>query len=104
MKTLNKHAPRKLFEESINLVITIKLRKEIMKRSALKRRQNISNNPEIIKSHNKQSNYVVNLSRKVKTEYFQKTKYFLSNKTTNFDDKTMLVEVVSKNSRSRSSL
>ena len=43
-----------------------------MKWSALKKRANISNNPEIIKLYKKQRNYVVNLSRKVKTEYFQK--------------------------------
>ena len=43
-----------------------------MKRSALKKRANVSNNPEIIKLYKKQRNYVVNLSRKVKKEYFQK--------------------------------
>ena len=37
-----------------------------MKRSALKKRANISNNPEIIKLFKKQRNYFVNL-RKVKT-------------------------------------
>ena len=68
----------------------------------------------MIKLYKKQRNYVVNLSRKVKTEYFQKHmlhgassknfrkffKPFFSNKTTNFDDKIILVEkgeVVSKN-------
>ena len=41
-----------------------------MKRSALKKRTNISNNPEIIKLYkNKET---VNLSRKVKKEYFQR--------------------------------
>ena len=85
-----------------------------MKRSALKKKENISNNPEIIKLYKKQRNYVVNLSRKVKTEYFQNYmsqgasskifwkfyKPFFSNKTTNFTDKIILVEkgeVVSKN-------
>ena len=85
-----------------------------MKRSALKKGGNISNNPEIIKLYKKQRKYVVNLSRKVKTVYFQKhmphrasskkfwkfRKLFFSNKTTNFDDKIILVEkgeVVSKN-------
>ena len=43
-----------------------------MKRPDLKKRANISNNPEIIKLYKKQRNYVVNLSRKVKQEYFQK--------------------------------
>ena len=85
-----------------------------MERSALKKRVNISNNPEIIKLYKKQRNYVVNLRRKVKKKYFQKhmphgassknfwkfCKPFFSNKTTNFDDKIILVEkgeVVSKN-------
>ena len=52
--------------------ITKIFRKTIMKRSALKKRANISINPEIIKLYKKQRNYVVNLSIKVKTEYFQK--------------------------------
>ena len=85
-----------------------------MKTSALKKRENISNNPEIRKLYKKQGNYVVSLSRKVKKEYVQKhmphdassknfwklCKLFLSNKTNNFDDKIILVEkeeVVSKN-------
>ena len=38
----------------------------------MKKRANISNNPEIIKLYKKQRNYVVNLSRNVKKEYFQK--------------------------------
>ena len=80
----------------------------------MKKRANISNNSEIIKLYKKQRNSVVNLTRKVKTEYFQKQmphaasskkfwkfcKPFFSNKTTNFDDKIILVvkgEVVSKN-------
>ena len=42
-----------------------------MIRSALKKKVNISNNPEIIKLHKKQRNYV-DLSRNVKTEYVQK--------------------------------
>ena len=85
-----------------------------MKRSALKKRANISNNPKIIKLYKKQRNFVVNLSRKVKKEYFQKhmphgasskhfskfCKPFFSNKTNNFDNIIILVEkeeVVSKN-------
>ena len=43
-----------------------------MKQSVLKKRANISNNPEIIKLYKKQRNFIVNLSRKVRTEYFQK--------------------------------
>ena len=85
-----------------------------MKRSAQKKRANISNNPEIIKLYTKQRNYVVNLNKKVKKEYFQKHmshgasskhfwefgKPFFSNQTNNCDDKIILVEkgeVVSKN-------
>ena len=77
-----------------------------MKRLALRKRANVSNNPEIIKLFKKQRNYVVNLSRKVMKEYFQKhmlrgassknfwkfCKPFFSNKTNNFDDKIILVE------------
>ena len=72
-----------------------------MKRSALKKRANVSNNPEIIKLYKKQRNHVVNLSSKAKTEYFQKhmshgvssksfwkfCKPFFSNKTTNLTTK-----------------
>ena len=43
-----------------------------MKRLPLEKRANILNNPEILKLYKKQRNYVVHLSRKVKTEYFQK--------------------------------
>ena len=67
-----------------------------------------------IELYKKQRNYVVNLSRKVKKDYFQKDlphgsssknfwkfcKPFLTNQITNFDDKIILVEnekVVSKN-------
>ena len=111
-----KHGPlkAKLIRGNHKSFVTKNLRKAIMKRSALKKRANISNNPEIIKLYKKQRNYVVNLSRKVKTEYFQKhmsrgassknfwkfCKPFFSNKTTNFDDKIILVEkggAVSKN-------
>ena len=72
-----------------------------MKQSALKKRANVSNNPEIIKLYKKQRNHVVNLSSKAKTEYFQKhmshgvssknfwkfCKPFYSNKTTNLTTK-----------------
>ena len=118
VKTLNKHAPlkTKVIRGNHKSFITENLRKAIMKRSALKKRADISNNPEIIRLYKNQINYVVNLSRKVKTEYFQKhiphgassknfwkfCKPFFSNKTTNFDDKIILVEnreVVSKNEK-----
>ena len=118
VKTLNKHAPLKMKVTRGNhqSIITKNLRKAVMKRSVMKKRANISNNPEIIKLYKKQRNYVVNLSRKVKKEYFQKhmphgassndfwkfCKPFFSNKTNNFDNKIILVEkgeVVSKNEK-----
>ena len=51
MKTLNKHASLKteVIRGNHKSFITKTLRKTIMKRSALKKRANISNNPEIIK-------------------------------------------------------
>ena len=70
MRTLNKHAPLifKVTRENHKLFITKNLRKTIMKRSALKMRANISNNPEMVKLYEKQRNYVVNCTRKIKTE------------------------------------
>ena len=85
-----------------------------MKRSALKKRANVSNNREIIELYKKQRNYVVNLRRKDKTDYFQKhmphyassknflkfCKPFFTNKTTNFNNEIILMEkgeIVSKN-------
>ena len=82
-----------------------------MRRSALKKTSNNFNNPLAIELYIKQ--YVVNLSRKAKTGYFQKHmlhgsssknfqkfgKPFLTNQITNFDKKIMLVQnerVVSK--------
>ena len=87
-----------------------------MKWSTLEKRANISNKPEIIKLYKQQRNSVVNLSRKVKREHYQKhmphgapskifskfCKPFFSNKTISFDDKIILVEkgeVVSKNEK-----
>ena len=51
MKTLNENSPlkTKVIRENHKSFITTNLRKAIMKRSALKKRTNISNNPEIIK-------------------------------------------------------
>ena len=71
-KTLNKHVAlkTKVVRRNNKSFITKNMRKAIMKRSALKKRTNISNNPEIIKLYkNKET---VNLSRKVKKEYFQR--------------------------------
>ena len=55
MKTLNKHAPLKMKVIGGNhkSFITKNLRKAIMKRTALKKRANVSNNPEIIKLYKK---------------------------------------------------
>ena len=115
VRTLNKHAPlkTKVIRGNYKSFIIKNLRKAIMKRSALKKMANISNNPDI-KLYKKQRNYVSNLSGEVKVEYCQKHmthgassksfskfgKPFFSNKTTNFDDKIILVEKgeeVSKN-------
>ena len=56
VKTLNKHAPlkTKVIRGNHKSFITKNLRKAFMKRSALKKRENISNNPEIIKLQKKQ--------------------------------------------------
>ena len=58
VKTLNKHAPvkTKVIGGNHRSFVTKNLRKAIMKRSALKTRANISNNPEIIKLYKKQTN------------------------------------------------
>ena len=55
MKTLNKNAPlkTKVIRGNHKSFITKNLRKAIMKRSPLKKRANISNNPEIIKLYKK---------------------------------------------------
>ena len=57
-KTLNKRAPlkTKVIRGNPKSFITKNLRKLIMKRSALKKRASISNNPEIIKLYEKQRN------------------------------------------------
>ena len=56
VKTLNKHAPlkTKVIRGNHKSFITKKLRNAIMKRSALKKRANVSNNPEITKLYKKQ--------------------------------------------------
>ena len=55
MKTLIKHTPlkKKLIRGNHKSFITKKLEKAFMKRSALEKRENISNNSEIIKLHRK---------------------------------------------------
>ena len=66
---MNKHAPlkTKVIQGNLKSFITKNLRKAILKRPALKKRANISNNPEVITLSKKQRIYVVNLNRKVKT-------------------------------------
>ena len=51
VKTLNKYAPlkTKMIRGNHKSFITKNLKKAIIKRSALKKRANVSNNPEIIK-------------------------------------------------------
>ena len=68
VQTLNKHAPlkTKVIQGNLKSFITKNLGKAIMKRSALKKRADISNNAEII-TYKKQRIHVVNLNRKVKT-------------------------------------
>ena len=55
MKTLIKHTPLKpkLIRGNHKSFVTKKLEKSFMKRSALEKRENISNNSEIIKLHRK---------------------------------------------------
>ena len=55
VKTLKKHAPlkTKVTRENHKSFITKNLRKEIMKRSALKNRAIISNNPKVIELYKK---------------------------------------------------
>ena len=48
------------------------MKKAVMNESALKKRANISNNLEIIKLYKKERNNVVNVSRKIKAESFEK--------------------------------
>ena len=54
------------------LVKTKTLRKTIMQRPAVKKKANNLNDPLAIKLYKKQRNYVVNLGRKSKKDYFQK--------------------------------
>ena len=51
------------------------MREGIIKRSALKKTANISNNPEMMKMYKNKKNNVVNLSRKVKTEFSESICY-----------------------------
>ena len=113
---LNKHTPlkAKVITGNNKPLVTKTLRKAIMRTSASKKKANNLNDPLSIKLYKKQRDYVVNLSRKVKKDYFQKhmpngsssknfwkfRKLLFTNQITNFVDKIMVVEnekVVSKN-------
>ena len=61
VKTLKKHAPLKIkvIRGNHKSFITKNLRKTIIKKSALKKRANISNNPEIIKLYKKEETMLV---------------------------------------------
>ena len=102
-RVLNKNVPlkSKIIRGNNKLFVTKTLRKVIMRRSALKKNADNLNDPLAIKLYKKQRNYVVNLSWKVKKDYFQKhiphgspsknfwkfCKPFFTNQITNFDAK-----------------
>ena len=74
LKVLNKHAPlkSKVITGNNKLFVTKTVTKAIMRRSALKKIANNLNDTSAIKLYKKQRNNVVNLSRKVEKDYFQK--------------------------------
>ena len=69
---MNKHAPKKRKWVSGNhkLHVCKELRKAIMKRSRLKNKANKTKKPIDISNLKKQRNYVVNLNKQAKFEYF----------------------------------
>lgn len=82
------------------------MRKTIMRRYALTKKVNNSNDPLATKLHKRKRSYVVNLNRKTTKDYFQKLtphgssskncwkccKVFFINKTTSFSGKIILME------------
>ena len=62
----------KVRKDTRPLSMVLLIDKSNYEKVSFKKEVNISNNPEIIKLYKNQRNYVVNLSRKVKKEYFQK--------------------------------
>ena len=75
LRVLNKHAPLKwkVIRKGDNKpFVTKTLRKAIVWRYALKKKPNDFIDQLAIKLYKKQSNYIVNLSWKVKKDYFQK--------------------------------
>ena len=107
MTTLNKHAPLKMkvIQGNHKNLYHEKSEKSNYGMISVGKRANISNKPEIIKLYKQPKYYVVNFSRKVKKEHYQKhmphgafskifckfCKPFFSNKTS-FEDKIVLVE------------
>ena len=69
---LNKHAPkkRKWVRGNHKPLINKELRKAIMKRSRLKNKANKTKKPTDIRNFKKQRNYVVNMNKQAKIEYF----------------------------------
>ena len=69
---LNKHGPKKKkwLRGNQKPHINKTLRHEIMKRSKLKNKANKTKNPSDIKNYKKQRNYVVQLNKNAKLEYF----------------------------------
>ena len=69
---MNKHAPkkRKWVRGNHKSHINKELRKAIMKRSRLKNKANKTKKPIDISNFEKQRNYVVNLNKQAKFEYF----------------------------------
>ena len=72
--SLDKHAPqkKKLLRGNHKPHVNKTLRKAIMKRSKLKNKANRTQSPVDISNYKKQRNYVVNLNRNTKFEYFDK--------------------------------
>ena len=70
---LNKHAPEEKKRIRGNKPHVNKaLRQAIMKRSTLKNKANKTKDPTDIKNYKKQQNYVANLNKEAKLEYFRK--------------------------------
>ena len=71
---LNKHAPKKKkwIRGNNKPHVNKALRQAIMKRSKLKNKAKKTKDPTDIKNYKKQRNYVVNLSKEAKLEYFGK--------------------------------
>ena len=73
---LNKHAPKKKkwIRGNNKPHVNKPLRQTFMKRSRLKNRANKTKDPTEIRSYKKQRNYLVNLNKEAKLEYFSKYK------------------------------